>query len=69
MGWALGSLSAKACNSQKFRMDVSDVAVSNRPGYLIRCMTINPAEGYRITSDPIQIALSIPCLLLQSSPP
>ena len=35
-------------------MDVSDVAVNDRPGYLIRPMTINPTEGYRITSDPIQ---------------
>ena len=35
-------------------MDVSDVAVNDRPGYLILSMTINPTEGYRITSDPIQ---------------
>ena len=34
-------------------MDASDVAVTDRPGYSILSMTINPTEGYRITSDPI----------------
>merc|ERR1719471_937658 len=32
----------KARNPQKFKMDVSDVTVADRPGYLTRSMTINP---------------------------
>ena len=32
----------KARNPQKFNMDVSDVVVADRPGFLARSMTINP---------------------------
>merc|ERR1712051_77420 len=38
--WA--ALVFKARNPQKFKMDVSDVVVADRPGYLARSMTINP---------------------------
>ena len=37
----------KARNPQKFKMDVSDVSVADRPGYLARSMTINPT-GARV---------------------
>jgi len=37
----------KARNPQKFKMDVSDVVVADRPGYLARSMTIN-AAGKRV---------------------
>merc|ERR1712242_657055 len=37
--WA--ALILKARNPQKFKMDVSDVSVADRPGYLARSMTIN----------------------------
>jgi len=37
----------KARNPQKFNMDVSDVTVADRPGYLARSMTINPT-GARV---------------------
>merc|ERR1712038_1409174 len=37
----------KARNPQKFKMDVSDVVVADRPGYLARSMTINPT-GKRV---------------------
>jgi len=37
----------KARNPEKFKMDVSDVVVADRPGYLARSMTINPT-GKRV---------------------
>merc|ERR1719245_2687111 len=37
----------KARNPQKFQMDVSDVVVADRPGYLARSMKINPT-GARV---------------------
>merc|ERR1719512_497670 len=37
----------KARNPEKFKMDVSDVVVADRPGYLERSMTINPT-GKRV---------------------
>merc|ERR1719232_2249475 len=43
--WA--ALILKARNPQKFNMDVSDVVVADRPGYLARSMTINPT-GKRV---------------------
>merc|ERR1719210_1083244 len=43
--WA--ALILKARNPQKFKMDVSNVVVSDRPGYLARSMTINPT-GKRV---------------------
>merc|ERR1712242_309800 len=43
--WA--ALMSKARNPQKFKMDVSDVSVADRPGYLARSMTINPT-GKRV---------------------
>ena len=43
--WA--ALVYKAHNSQKFKMDVSDVVVANRTGYLARSMNINPT-GKRV---------------------
>ena len=49
--WA--ALSAKARNPQKFKLDVSDVAVNDRPGYLARSMTFIPTVGHGITSGPI----------------
>merc|ERR1712165_440129 len=41
------ALILKARNPQKFKMDVSDVSVADRPGYLARSMTINPT-GKRV---------------------
>merc|ERR1719410_2269837 len=38
--WA--ALISKARTPEKFNMDVSDVVVADRPGYLARSMTINP---------------------------
>ena len=38
--WA--ALVEKARNPAKFKMDVSDVVVADRPGYLARSMAINP---------------------------
>merc|ERR1712242_417612 len=38
----------KARNPQKFKMDVSNVVVADRPGYLARSMTINPT-GANVT--------------------
>jgi len=43
--WA--ALIFKARNPEKFNMDVSDVVVADRPGYLARSMTINPT-GKRV---------------------
>merc|ERR1719210_1719803 len=43
--WA--ALILKARNPQKFKMDVSNVIVADRPGYLARSMTINPT-GKRV---------------------
>merc|ERR1712038_1634175 len=43
--WA--ALILKARNPQKFKMDVSDVSVADRPGYLARSMTITP-PGKRV---------------------
>merc|ERR1719464_1757140 len=43
--WA--ALVFKARNPEKFNMDVSDVVVADRPGYLARSMTIN-ATGKRV---------------------
>merc|ERR1712241_748950 len=43
--WA--ALVFKARNPEKFKMDVSDVVVADRPGYLARSMTINPT-GKRV---------------------
>merc|ERR1719512_569730 len=37
----------KARNPQKFKMDVSDVVVADRPGYMARTMTIN-STGARV---------------------
>jgi len=41
------ALMFKARNPQKFKMDVSDVVVADRPGYLARSMTIN-STGARV---------------------
>merc|ERR1719195_1594478 len=38
----------KARNPQKFKMDVSNVSVADRPGFLARSMTINPT-GANVT--------------------
>merc|ERR1712012_870683 len=38
----------KARNPQKFKMDVSNVSVADRPGFLARTMTINPT-GANVT--------------------
>merc|ERR1712117_933235 len=43
--WA--ALICKARNPEKFNMDVSNVVVADRPGYLARSMTINPT-GKRV---------------------
>merc|ERR1719336_1963697 len=43
--WA--ALILKARNPEKFKMDVSNVVVADRPGYLARSMTINPT-GKRV---------------------
>merc|ERR1719346_284397 len=43
--WA--ALILKARSPEKFKMDVSDVSVADRPGYLARSMTINPT-GKRV---------------------
>merc|ERR1740129_1792205 len=43
--WA--ALIQKARNPEKFKMDVSNVVVADRPGYLARSMTINPT-GKRV---------------------
>merc|ERR1711963_137410 len=43
--WA--AIICKARNPEKFNMDVSDVVVADRPGYLARSMTINPT-GKRV---------------------
>jgi len=39
------ALVRKARNPSKFNMDVSDVVVADRPGYIARSMTINPTKA------------------------
>ena len=51
-GWA--ALVERARNPAKFKMDVSDVVVADRPGYWARSMAINPT-GKHLKSTSMRV--------------